>query len=117
MLVRNGVTYPVLAAALKRVFLDAARRELADRGMAATDSAVTLRTINDTIVVPKVDIEERQLSSQSVVCPVTQGWSPGIPSSGTPSSSSSGSPSSQAPSPSVSSPSFAGSTSGCRSSR
>jgi hypothetical protein len=29
LLVRNGVTYTVLAAALKRVFLDAARRELA----------------------------------------------------------------------------------------
>ncbi len=42
LLVRNGVTYPVLAAALKRVFLDAARAELAQRGMSQTDSAVTL---------------------------------------------------------------------------
>jgi hypothetical protein len=42
MLVRNGVTYPVLAAALKRVFLDAAQGELASRGMPATDSAVSL---------------------------------------------------------------------------
>ncbi len=42
LLVRNGVTYPVLAAALKRVFLDAAQTELAARQMAATDSAVTL---------------------------------------------------------------------------
>ena len=42
LLVRNGVTYPVLAAALKRVFLDAARAELAERGMAQTDSAVSL---------------------------------------------------------------------------
>ena len=42
LLVRNGVTYPVLAAALKRVFLDAARAELAERGMARTDSAVSL---------------------------------------------------------------------------
>jgi hypothetical protein len=42
LLVRNGVTYPVLAAALKRVFLDAARAELTERGMARTDSAVTL---------------------------------------------------------------------------
>ncbi|MEO8494997.1 MAG: PVC-type heme-binding CxxCH protein [Planctomycetota bacterium] len=32
-----------------------------------TDSAVTLRTINDTIVVPKSDIEERQLSEQSLM--------------------------------------------------
>lgn len=42
LLVRNGVTYPVLAAALKRVFLDAARAELAERGMTTTDSAVSL---------------------------------------------------------------------------
>lgn len=42
LLLRSGVTYPVLAAALKRVFLDAARAELAERGMAQTDSAVTL---------------------------------------------------------------------------
>jgi Family of unknown function (DUF6502) len=42
VLLRSGVTYPVLAAALKRVFLDAARAELAERGMAQTDSAVTL---------------------------------------------------------------------------
>jgi Family of unknown function (DUF6502) len=42
LLVRNGVTYPVLAAALKRLFLDAARNELATRGMAQTDSAVSV---------------------------------------------------------------------------
>jgi hypothetical protein len=42
LLVANGVTYPVLAAALKRVFLDAARQELGRRGMAQTDSAVSL---------------------------------------------------------------------------
>lgn len=42
LLVRHGVTYPALAAALKRVFLDAARDELQQRGMAQTDSAVTL---------------------------------------------------------------------------
>ncbi len=42
LLLRNGVTYTVLAAALKRVFLDAARAELAARRMPATDSAVTL---------------------------------------------------------------------------
>ncbi len=32
-----------------------------------TDSAVTLRTINDTVVVAKADIEERQLSLQSLM--------------------------------------------------
>jgi len=42
LLVHHGVTYPALAAALKRVFLDEARRELRQRGMAATDSALTL---------------------------------------------------------------------------
>ena len=42
LLVKNGVTYPVLAAALKHVFLDAARAELASRNMAQTDSAVSL---------------------------------------------------------------------------
>jgi Family of unknown function (DUF6502) len=42
LLLRNGVTYPVLAAALKTVFLDAARDELAQREMAQTDSALSL---------------------------------------------------------------------------
>jgi hypothetical protein len=42
LLLRGGVTYPVFAAALKRVFLDAARAELSGRGMAQTDSAITL---------------------------------------------------------------------------
>lgn len=42
LLVHHGVTYPALAAALKRVFLDEARRELGRRGMGVTDSALTL---------------------------------------------------------------------------
>jgi hypothetical protein len=42
LLLRNGVTYTVFTAALKRVFLDAARQELAGRGMAQTDSALSL---------------------------------------------------------------------------
>ena len=42
LLLRNGVTYPVFAAALKRVFLAAAQQELAGRQMAPTDSAVSL---------------------------------------------------------------------------
>ncbi|HZV93130.1 MAG TPA: DUF6502 family protein [Caldimonas sp.] len=42
LLVRHGVTYPAFAAALKRVFLDAATDELEARGMAQTDSAVSL---------------------------------------------------------------------------
>ena len=42
LLLRHGVTYPAFAAAMKRVFLDAAQDELAQRGMARTDSALTL---------------------------------------------------------------------------
>lgn len=42
LLVRNGVGYPAFAAALKRVFLEAARKELTDRGMPQTDSALSL---------------------------------------------------------------------------
>ena len=42
LLVRNGVTYTVFVAALKRVFLHAAQQELAAGNMPATDSAVSL---------------------------------------------------------------------------
>jgi hypothetical protein len=42
LLVRQGVTYPALAVALKRVFVSAAQQELQDQGMARTDSAITL---------------------------------------------------------------------------
>ncbi len=42
LLLRSGVTYPVFAAALKRVFLEAAQHELGETGMARTDSALTL---------------------------------------------------------------------------
>jgi hypothetical protein len=42
LLVRHGVTYPALAAALKRVFLDAAQEELQRSGRPSTDSSLTL---------------------------------------------------------------------------
>jgi hypothetical protein len=42
LLVHHGITYPALAAALKAVFLDEARRELQRRAMPVTDSALTL---------------------------------------------------------------------------
>ncbi len=42
LLIRNGVPYQAFATALKHVFVDAARAELASRSMAQTDSAVTL---------------------------------------------------------------------------
>ena len=42
LLVRHGVTYPALASALKRVFLQAAQQELQAQGKPASDSALTL---------------------------------------------------------------------------
>lgn len=42
LLLQNGVSYGAFAAALKRVFLEAAQDELKARGMAKTDSAITL---------------------------------------------------------------------------
>lgn len=42
LLLRHGVAYPAFAAALKTVFLQAAKDELAARRMPATDSALTL---------------------------------------------------------------------------
>jgi hypothetical protein len=42
LLLQNGVSYGAFATAMKRVFLAAAQDELKARGMAQTDSAVTL---------------------------------------------------------------------------
>jgi hypothetical protein len=42
LLIRSGVPYQAFATALKHVFVEAARAELASREMAQTDSAVTL---------------------------------------------------------------------------
>jgi hypothetical protein len=42
LLIRSGVPYTAFATALKRVFVEAARAELASRKMSQTDSAVTL---------------------------------------------------------------------------
>lgn len=42
LLLRHGVTYPAFAAALKRVFLEAAQQELARGNRPPTDSALTL---------------------------------------------------------------------------
>ena len=42
LLIRHGVTYPAFASALKRVFLDGAKDELDARGMARTDSALSV---------------------------------------------------------------------------
>jgi hypothetical protein len=42
LLLRHGVPYPVFAASLKRVFIEAAQDELKTEGRALTDSAVSL---------------------------------------------------------------------------
>jgi Family of unknown function (DUF6502) len=42
LMLRHGVAYPAFAAALKRVFLEAAQDELRKEGHALTDSAVSL---------------------------------------------------------------------------
>jgi hypothetical protein len=42
LLIRSGVPYQAFATALKHVFVESARAELASRSMAQTDSAVTL---------------------------------------------------------------------------
>lgn len=42
LMLRHGVAYPAFAATLKQVFLDAAQDEIKARGMAQTDSAVSL---------------------------------------------------------------------------
>jgi Family of unknown function (DUF6502) len=42
LLVRHGITYTVMVAALKKIFLEAARDELAAKNMAVTDSALSL---------------------------------------------------------------------------
>ena len=42
LLLRNGVAYPAFAAAMKKVFLDAAHDELQRTGKKTTDSAVSL---------------------------------------------------------------------------
>jgi len=42
LLIRSGVPYQAFATALKHVFVETARAELASRSMAQTDSAVTL---------------------------------------------------------------------------
>jgi len=76
-LLRHGVAYPALAAALKQVFIDAARAELRASGRKQTDSAVSLlsgvhrrdvRTLGLAAPDPAVDEaqEPMNLSSQVV---------------------------------------------------
>jgi hypothetical protein len=66
LLIRNGVPYPAFATALKHVFVEAARAELASRAMAQTDSAITLLS-----GVHRRDVRNlgRPASSRKVVAP------------------------------------------------
>lgn len=75
LLLRHGVSYPALAAALKPVFLEAAREELTGRGMAVTDSALTLLS-----GVHRRDV--RRLSSSPSSSPVAGTQERSAPGSG-----------------------------------
>jgi hypothetical protein len=63
LLVRNGVTYTALAAALKPVFVAAAREELQRQAMPTTDSALTLlsgvhrRDLRSLRASPSADVQ------------------------------------------------------------
>ena len=65
LLLQNGVSYGAFATALKRVFLDAAQDELKARGMARTDSAITLlsgvhrRDVRTLLRAPQPDAPAR----------------------------------------------------------
>ncbi len=76
LLLRHGVAYPAFAAALKQVFVDAARDELTRTGQKQTDSAVSLlsgvhrrdvRTLGQVAAQPSRQGEEPlNLASQVV---------------------------------------------------
>ena len=66
LLLRHGVSYPALAAALKPVFLEAARAELTERHMAVTDSALTLLS-----GVHRRDVRRLQAEAGEAVNPAT----------------------------------------------
>ena len=67
LMLRHGVTYPVFATALKQVFLGAAQDELRARGMAETNSAITLLS-----GVHRRDV--RNLTSTEEPAPATQAF-------------------------------------------
>ncbi len=76
-LVTNGVTYPVFAQALKRVFLEAARTELAVSNKRITDSSLSLlsgvhrkdvRVLNDAV-------QDQPVRALSLAIEVSTRWS------------------------------------------
>lgn len=85
LLLQNGVSYGAFAAALKRVFLAAAQDELKARGMAQTDSAITLlsgvhrrdvRTLLRGAPVPEGGTGR---AAMSMACEVALRWLSGKP--------------------------------------
>jgi hypothetical protein len=70
LLLRHGVTYPAFAAALKRVFLDAASAELARQQMVRTDSALTLLS-----GVHRRDVRQLTRGASPAAAPATLGLS------------------------------------------
>lgn len=103
LLLRNGVAYPAFAAAMKKVFLEAAHDELQRTGKKATDSAVSLmsgvhrRDVRNlgrlAEPVPEDGVQETPLSMASQVaarwlsqadCLDDEGQPRALPRSGTP---------------------------------
>lgn len=80
LLLQNGVSYGALANALKRVFLDAAQDELKARGMAQTDSAVSLlsgvhrRDVRTLLRSPVDDAAAEQRAPLSMASEVASHW-------------------------------------------
>lgn len=79
LMLRHGVAYPAFAAALKRVFLEAAREELEGRGMARTDSAVSLlsgvhRRDVRNLSRPAEDAEAPRRASVGLAAQVVARW-------------------------------------------
>lgn len=80
LLLQNGVSYGALAHALKRVFLDAAQDELKARGMAQTDSAVSLlsgvhrRDVRTLLRSPVDEAAAEQRAPLSMASEVASRW-------------------------------------------
>ena len=80
LLLQNGVSYGAFATALKRVFLDAAQDELNARGMARTDSAITLlsgvhrRDVRTLLRNAPPEIDSEQRAPLSMASEVAARW-------------------------------------------
>ena len=80
LLLQHGVSYGALASALKRVFLAAAQDELKARGMAQTDSALTLlsgvhrRDVRTLLRSAPEDLAAEQREPMSMASEVVARW-------------------------------------------